>query len=181
MPQPEDSTQPADQHSIPNILNKYFTQVGPKLASAILSPAGYVTHSTPSAPNSLYLTPVLHNDVVNQINNLKCSKSNDSYDIPVSLVKMVENIISICLADLYNSSISNGVFPEKLKAKVVPLFKSGSRLNPSNYKPISLLSHFSKMFEKLLYINTNNFFDQKHVICPEQMVFVVFIQLPYHC
>jgi len=105
MRQSEDSTQPAKRHSIPNILNKYFTQIGPKLASAISSPVGYVTPSTPSVPNSLYLTPVLHNDVVNQINNLKCSKSNDPYDIPVSLVKMAKNVIlsilQICMIQAF--------------------------------------------------------------------------------
>jgi len=40
-------------------------------------------------------------------------------------------------------------------AKVVPLFKSGTRLNPSDYNSLSLLSNFSKIFEKLLYINLN--------------------------
>ena len=63
--------------------------------------------------------------MVNQINNLKCNKSTkDPYDIPVSLVKTAKNIIYIYLADLYNSSISKGVFPEKIKlAKVVPLLQ----------------------------------------------------------
>jgi len=46
----------------------------------------YVTPATPSVPNSLYLTPVLRDDVVNQINHLKCTKCNDPYVLPV-LVK----------------------------------------------------------------------------------------------
>jgi len=85
---------------------------------------------------------------------------------------MAKNITSIYLPYFYNSSIYNGDFPEKLKlAKLIPLFKSGSRLNPYNYRPISLLSHFSKILEKLLYININRFFDQHHVICTEQYGF----------
>ena len=46
MLQAEDSTQPAEQHSIPNILIKYFIHVGPNLASAISSPVAYVTFSS---------------------------------------------------------------------------------------------------------------------------------------
>jgi len=85
---------------------------------------------------------------------------------------MAKNIISIYLADLYISRISNGVFSEKLKlAKVVPLFKSGSRLNLSNYRPIFLLSQFGKIFEKLLYININKFLDQHNVNYSEQYGF----------
>ena len=122
-----------------------------KHASAISSPVADATPAIPSVPNSLYLTPVLHNDVVIQINNLKCNRLNDPIDIPVSLVKMTKNIISIYLTNLCTSNISNRVFLEKLKqAKVVPLFKSGTRLNPSSYRSISLLSHFSKIFQKLV-------------------------------
>lgn len=56
MLQPEDLTQPADQRSIPNILNDYFTQVGPNLASATSSPVAFCTPATP-IQNSLSLTP----------------------------------------------------------------------------------------------------------------------------
>ena len=50
-------------------------------------------------------------------------------------------------------------------AKVVPLFKSGTRLNPSDYNSLSLLSNFSKIFEKLLYINLNWFLINTMYLC----------------
>ena len=47
-------------------------------------------------------------------------------------------------------SIESGIYPSKLKfAKVVPVFKSVDELDPDNYRPISLLSLFSRVFEKL--------------------------------
>jgi len=86
---------------------------------------------------------------------------------------MVKNILSIYLScRSYNASLSKSIFLEKLRlAKLIPLFKSGSRLNPSNYRPISLLSHFSKIFEKLLCNNVDRFFDQRNVIYTEQCGF----------
>ena len=52
---------------------------------------------------------------------------------------------------LINESLKSGVFPSKLKvAKVVPLFKSGDNKSFSNYRPISLLSVFSKIYEKVV-------------------------------
>ena len=54
------------------------------------------------------------------------------------------------LEDLFNLSFMNGVFPSILKtAKVVPVFKKDSKLDYSNYRPISLLSNIEKMLENL--------------------------------
>ena len=51
-----------------------------------------------------------------------------------------------------NTSILEGTFPKKLKlAKVVPVFKNGDDTDPNNYRPISLLSIFNRIFERLMY------------------------------
>ena len=56
------------------------------------------------------------------------------------------------MADLFNLSFTTGVFPSVLKtAKVVPVFKKDSKLDYSNYRPISLLSNIEKILEKLMY------------------------------
>ena len=50
------------------------------------------------------------------------------------------------------------VFPDNLKiAKVVPLFESGDSEIPTNYRPISVLTYFSKIFEKVLYGRLNDY------------------------
>ena len=60
-------------------------------------------------------------------------------------------VISVPLASLFNTSISSGVVPEKFKvANVVPVYKKDSQTNVSNYRPISLLSVFNKILEKLI-------------------------------
>ena len=59
---------------------------------------------------------------------------------------------------LYNLSFETGTVPYKLKvAKVVPLFKGGDSSMPNNYRPISLLSIFDKLLEKLMAVCLNNF------------------------
>ena len=53
---------------------------------------------------------------------------------------------------LINESLTSGVFPSELKlARVVPIFKSGDPSLLTNYRPISVLSFFSKIFEKVVY------------------------------
>jgi len=69
------------------------------------------------------------------------------------------------LLHIYNSSILTGNVPTKLKiSKVIQLYKKGERTEPSNYRPISLLSIFSKRFEKLVCRRLVSFLDKYHTI-----------------
>ena len=62
-----------------------------------------------------------------------------------------------------NRSIESGIHPLKLKlAKVVPVFKSEDEWDPNNYRPISLLSLFNRVFEKLMYLDKHNLLYQCH-------------------
>ena len=61
---------------------------------------------------------------------------------------------------MYTNNISFGIFAAKLQlAKVIPLFKKGCPLSVSNYRPISLFSIFSKIFEKLMHTHLYNFLE----------------------
>ena len=78
--------------------------------------------------------------------------------------------LSICspFTNICNKSLSNGIFPNNMKiAKVIPLFKSGENDIFTNYRPVSLLSQFSKILEKLVDRRLDSFFD-KHKILVEQ-------------
>ena len=56
------------------------------------------------------------------------------------------------MADIFNKSIVSGVFPDSLKyAKITPVFKTEDKCMVNNYRPISVLPVFSKVFEKLMH------------------------------
>ena len=64
------------------------------------------------------------------------------------------------LTDIINNSIKNGVFPDELKlAEVIPLFKKADPFDKSNYCPVSLLSHMSKVFERIIYNQINEYIE----------------------
>lgn len=63
---------------------------------------------------------------------------------------VIEHIIDP-LTYIYNLSLKNGIFPEIWKLAVIkPLFKTGDKLNTHNYRPISMISNFSKVLEKIV-------------------------------
>ena len=99
--------------------------------------------------------------MLKEINQLK---NKATTNIRVSLLKYVKQEIVSGLVIIFNKSFEEGRFPKLLKiVKVIPIFKSEKRTDPSNYRPISLLSIFDKLLEKLMYNRLNPFF-QKHNI-----------------
>ena len=73
---------------------------------------------------------------------------------------------------LFNLSFSSGIFPDKLKiAKILPVFKKGSKLECSNYRPISLLSNLNNVIEKLMRKRLMEFLNEQKIIYCKQYGF----------
>ena len=62
-----------------------------------------------------------------------------------------------------NMSVQTGVYPSKLKhAKVSPVYKTGDRTEPGNYRPISVLSVFNRLFKRLMHKGLTSFIEKKN-------------------
>ena len=94
-------------------------------------------------------------------------KSPGPHDIPINILKMAAPIIVPLPVNEYNLSFKSGVFPDQMKlAKVIPLFKAGSKLLLSNYRPIC-----SKLFEKIVFKHFYNHLTLNHLITKNQSGF----------
>ena len=103
---------------------------------------------------------------------LKKGNSVGPYSIPGDLLKVLNELISPLLVMLINKSFSTGIFPDKLKiAKVIALHKKGATDDPDNYRPISLLSVFSQIFEKIMHKRLYNFIEVNDISHPLQFGF----------
>jgi len=82
-------------------------------------------------------------------------------------------IIAPLLSYIFNNSVEVGTFPTALKiAKTIPIPKTNKDLdNPTNYRPISLLSIFSKIFEKLIANRLTQFFSKHKIFYDYQFGF----------
>ena len=96
---------------------------------------------------------------------MPCNKSHGFYSCPVSILNSTSDIISDIIAQIFNKSIDSGNYPSKLKmAKVIPVFKSDDEPDPNNYRPISLLSCFNRIFEKLVFKRLKSFIDKNNIL-----------------
>jgi hypothetical protein len=76
--------------------------------------------------------------------------------------------------------LSQGVFPYRLKyATVIPLHKKGDRRNMSNYRPVSLLTPFSKIFETIMLTRISTRFSKYNILSSEQYGFRAGLRTDY--
>ena len=94
--------------------------------------------------------------------NLMFLKPPPFGDIPAEMLKSATDVHVSLLTKIINSSIRNGCFPDELKAaEVTPIFKKNDDLDKENYRPVSVLPHVSKIIERVMYIQIENFMEDK--------------------
>lgn len=157
-----------------NILNRHFASIGNRLASDLPSSdksfRDYLPLNVPSC--SFVFDTVLSSEIELEIMLTPTNKSHGLYSCPTRLLKCSCHIISAPLATLINNSVQRGIFPSKPKhAKIIPIFKDGDEGEPGNYRPISLLSVFNRLFEKIMYNRLKSFLSKHNLFYESQYGF----------
>ena len=112
--------------------------------------------------NTFSFCHVTEDDVRKELLNLSTKKATRTGDIPVSILKVSIDTYLPQLTRIINVSFDSGTFPDELKlAEVLPIFKKCDSLNKENYRPVSILSHVSKVFERLIYKQIDAFTQDK--------------------
>ena len=94
------------------------------------------------------------------------------HSFPTRVLRSARHILSHPLSVLINKSVEHGIYPTKLKlAKVIPIHKANDESDPSNYRPISLLSVFNRIFEKMMYIRLKSFLEKFSILYDSQYGF----------
>ena len=105
------------------------------------------------------------------INTLQ-NKSAGPASIPEKLLKLIPDLIIIPLCNIINLSFVSGSFPDPLKiVKVIPIHKNGSTQDMNNYRPISLLSIFDKIMEKIMHERLYKFLELNNILYSKQFGF----------
>lgn len=160
-----------DKLKIANALNDHYCTVAEKLAVKISSTNN--TCDINRLENSLYLRQTCEDEIINIIKNLKNKKAPGYDNISSDIIKIISGDISKPLTFLINYCIESGCFPDCLKVGVIkPLYKGGDKEHIGNYRPISILSVFSKIFETVIKKRLLKFFLKFNIISKNQFGFL---------
>ena len=164
-----------DGDMIASHFNQLYVNMGVNLSNNISA----VTNKTPESyirykqQNSMFVDPVTLDEVVKNVNLVKNSCPG-SDGITAKVLKFSCNVILEPLCHVLNLSLSNGYFPDELKiAEVIPVFKSGDAMKLINYRPVSMLSVFSKLLERIMYNRLNSFIQKQNILYKYQFGFRV--------
>ena len=139
--------------SISNLLNKFFGDIPTKLASKLPKSNCHFTSYLRQNKSKFCFRPAYEIEVF-LLENLDGRKSFGVDKVHPFLLSVAAFQIFRPVTHIINMSIKQGIFPEKLKiAKVIPVFKQGSRLECDNYRPISVLPALAKIVEKCIFIS----------------------------
>jgi hypothetical protein len=167
--------------TITNTFITYFSSVARKPIKE-LPENNHLAHKDPlvnlnfnfKKPNSSlrFNYPTTTHEVNSIIHSLKTKDSYGYYEISLRLLKISAPYILSPLTHIFNKILCTGIFPERFKfSEIKPLFKKGSATEFSNYRPISLLTTFSKIIEKIINKRLYNYLWKYDILVNEQFGF----------
>ena len=158
---------------IANEFNKHFTTIAKQIEAKLITPSFHFSNylSEPveetlrsRATNELEVTLI--------ISSLNARKAFRPASIPTSFLKLLKNELKKPSSLLANISLDTLMFPNILKtANVTPIFKNDDPALCNNYRPISLLSNISKIFEKIIHARLSVFLSTNNILCEKQFGF----------
>ena len=171
----------ADEKRVAELMNKYFINITKNLnlKAPIINTTGDIQFLTKNydnrisireikeaylqiVPDSFHFKSVSLDDVKKEVLNLSAKKSSTSGTIPVAVLKQTTDVHLQHLTNTINHTLQTNCFPDKLKqSEVIPVYKKLDPLEKENYRPVSLLPHVSKVFERIIYIQINTYMEGK--------------------
>ena len=118
--------------------------------------------------DSIYLEPPTNNENLDQVTSLK-NKAVGHGNIQPFFVKVARFVIAPYLNLFLNFVFTEGIFPSNCKvARIVRVYKTGAKDDMNNYRPISILTCFSKIIEQILYARLYKFLKKYNVVYENQ-------------
>ena len=164
-------TNPTD---ISNSFNNYFTSIAEEIINKrkYNGKKSYKDFLPKRLEKEFVFEEFTEKEISLIISSLDISKACGPNSIPIHILQLLKNDICTPLSKIFNMSFKTGIHPDILKiSETTPIYKKGSRLLVSNYRPISLLSNINKIFEKLVHTRIYKFLEESQCIYSLQFGF----------
>ena len=161
---------------IANSQNEFFVekvqQIRSNMPPPLSDPLAKLKKLMKGRTCSFSLAPVHPDQVEKIIRSLNNSSSYGLDNIDTFIIKLVRPEILPAITHIVNLSISTQTFPSGWKkSKVVPLYKKDDRLNPKNYRPVTIVPILSKVLERIIFNQMTEYLSSNRLIHPNHHAF----------
>ena len=119
-----------------------------------------------------FLMPTDKKETIQLIGDLRVKKVSDIYGLSTEFVKAISHCIAPILSGIFNKRFETAIFPDHMKIAIIsPIFKGGSRLEVSNYRPASVLPILNKILKRLIQNRLTKRLDEDKIIYEHQYGF----------
>ena len=163
-----------DPKEIASKFNEYFINIGPNLANKIecRENDSFEKYLTGNYQSNMFLDPITEDKLEKELKNMRSNKSSGYDGVIIKIIQLASKEISLPLTHIFNLTFTTGTIPDDLKiALVTPVFKGYDEKRFENYRPISVLTSFSKLLERFMVKRLTKFIDQNNVLSKHQYGF----------
>ena len=159
-------------------MNKHFASVAKELANRLPKmDVNHMSYMGKENKSSMYLTQVELEEIIEIIRNICVNKAMGYDKIPPKVIKWAPELFAPILLVIFNKCFELGYYPNIIKVgKVSPIYKKGEQNENNNYRPITVLTQFNQIFERLIAQRLQSFFDKFGLLTKKQFGF-----LKKHC
>ena len=166
----------SNKETITNGFGQFFSNIAITLLQTLHPIKDFVWNKPKNLPirttQKFSFHSVTQSEICKCLRKLRRKKAHGIDELPPNLLKNVANEISKPLAFIINKSLSSGIVPDLWKiSKVTPLYKSDSKSDFSNYRPISVLSCLSKVLEQAVHRQLSNYLEKHYLLKSSQFGF----------
>ena len=162
-----------------NVFKEFYETLAQSLVDKLPPPPNKFTLESTKIYNeqmniagSFNLQPVDQASILKMLEKSNANKAPGIDKLPGIFIKDGASLLAAPLTQLINLSISTASFPDSFKiAKLVALYKKGCKTDPKNYRPVSLLPLISKIFERVIHIQTEKFLSDNNILYKHQSGF----------
>ena len=161
-----------DQGKIANCFNKFFVDIGPKLASMVSESQTKLDQYLNLHQTLMGEANLSDDETKETLRSLKPNNSPEYNNIYSNMVNETSDIFFTPLKYILNLLLQQGIFPENLNiAKVSPIYKKDEEFLLTNYRPISVVPCFSKLLERIMYNQLFNYLSENSILYEKQFGF----------
>ena len=163
-----------DKTKIAQAFNDYFSSIGKTTSQNVPTAENkkFSDYLTNPIMESMFLEPIEESHILEVVKKLRPKTSFGHDEISSKIIKETINNIIQPITHIVNRSFVMGIVPNQLKiAKVIPVYKASNQDELKNYRPISLLPAFSKIFEKIMFQKMMSYLNSKDILYKHQYGF----------